>query len=603
MISIELLSPARNLACGLAAIDHGADAVYIGASHYGARAAAGNSVDDIATLCQYAHSFGARVYVTVNTILYDNELEPVRQLVLQLYEVGVDALIVQDMSLLQMDLPPIPLHASTQMDNRDAAHVRWLRDMNFGQTVLARECSLDDIAAIHEAVPDMPLEVFVHGALCVSYSGRCQASQICFGRSANRGECAQFCRLPFDLEDADGNTVVRRKHLLSLRDMDRHRHLEALMDVGVRSFKIEGRLKDEAYVRNITAFYRKQIDAVLKHRPEYARASWGRVELDFEPDPERSFSRGFTDYFMKGRTAGMSSPDTPKSRGKCVGTVKDVRRGCIVVAGTAAFANGDGLCYMNRNGELEGFRVNRAEGNHLYPAIMPDIPLHASLYRSADIQWERMMARPTARRAMGLKWTLAETTDGFCLQAVREDGQTASQTFTHLHAEALSDQRDQIALILGKLGDTHYYSQGVDTAFTREWFVPRSLLAEWRRQVVAWLDAHPPVRSARQSHLSPRPAPEGVQAFNVSNRQAHAFYTQAGFNHIAPAVEVSMPAGQQTLMTCRFCLRHELGHCLRQEAPGRQRLSEPLYLRLADGRRFRLVFDCRKCQMSVVYEG
>ena len=354
MTSIELLSPARNLECGIAAVDHGADAVYIGAARFGSRASAGNSVQDIARLCAYAHPFGVKVYVTVNTILYDEELQDTQELIWELYRAGADALIVQDMSLLRMDLPPIPLHASTQMDNRTPDKVRALRDLGYEQVVLARELSLSEIRAIHEAVPDVFLEAFVHGALCVSYSGRCYASEFCFGRSANRGECAQFCRLPFTLEDSNGEPVVEDKYLLSLRDMNRSRYLEEMMDAGVRSLKIEGRLKSVSYVKNITAYYRQRIDAILHRRPEYMRSSAGKEEFFFTPDPERSFSRGFTDYFLHGRTDDLASPDTPKSRGQLAGRVKEVRCGCVIVAGTTPFCNGDGLCFLDGQGKLQG---------------------------------------------------------------------------------------------------------------------------------------------------------------------------------------------------------------------------------------------------------
>ena len=324
----------------MAAVDHGADAVYIGAQRFGARAAAGNSVEDIASLCRYAHKFAVKVYVTVNTILYDEELDATEKLVWQLYEAGVDALIVQDLALLKMNLPPIPLHASTQMDNRTPEQVQWLAEMGYSQVVLARECSLEQIRLIHEKVPHTPLEAFVHGALCVSYSGRCQASQYCFSRSANRGQCAQFCRLPFSLVDADGTVLAKEKYLLSLRDMNRTASLEKMMDAGIRSFKIEGRLKDVSYVKNVTAWYRRSIDEILRRRPEYGRASLGTVELNFQPNPQRSFSRGFTEYFLHERTK-MASFHTPKSMGQDVGVVKEVRGGCIIVSSVASFANGD----------------------------------------------------------------------------------------------------------------------------------------------------------------------------------------------------------------------------------------------------------------------
>ena len=344
---IELLAPAKNLECGMEAINHGADAVYIGAPRFGARAAAGNSLEDIEALVRYAHLYRVRIYVTVNTILKDEELAETEKMIWDLYRIGVDALIVQDMGITRLNLPPIPLHASTQMDNRTPQKVKFLAEAGFRQVVLARELTLDEIAKIHAACPETPLEVFVHGALCVSYSGQCYVSQACFGRSANRGECAQFCRLSFDMVDADGKTIARGKHLLSLKDMNQSENLEALLDAGASSLKIEGRLKDVAYVKNVTAYYRQKLDAIFKRRKEYIRASSGTVRLAFRPQLDKSFSRGFTDYFLHGRTPDIFSFYTPKSLGEEMGVVKEVRGNYFTVAGVKPFSNGDGLCYLD----------------------------------------------------------------------------------------------------------------------------------------------------------------------------------------------------------------------------------------------------------------
>ena len=388
---LELLAPAKNLECGKAAIDHGADAVYIGAQRFGARAAAGNSVADIAELCRYAHQFDAKVYVTVNTIIYDDELEDTRRLLEELQQSGVDAVLVQDMAILQMRNEELEirnenehssfpishfsfdLHASTQTDNRTAEKVAWLCDLGFSRVVLARELSIDEIRAIHEAVPDVELEVFVHGALCVSYSGQCYASQYCFQRSANRGECAQFCRMQFDLLDADGRVIEHDRHLLSLKDMCQIDNLEALAEAGATSFKIEGRLKDVAYVKNVTAAYSERLNQIIRRHPDlYCRASRGHCRYTFTPNLQKTFNRGYTDYFARGRRPDIASFDTPKAMGEFVGTVKEIRRDSFTVAGTATFANGDGLCFLNRDRQLEGFRVNRVEGNRLFPQRMPD---------------------------------------------------------------------------------------------------------------------------------------------------------------------------------------------------------------------------------------
>lgn len=600
MTSIELLSPARNLECGLAAVDHGADAVYIGAAKYGARASAGNSVQDIATLCKYAHQFKVKVYVTVNTILYDDELQETQDLIWELYRIGVDALIVQDLALLKLKLPPVPLHASTQMDNQTPEKAIALKELGYQQIVLARELSLEQIREIHQAVPNVPLEAFVHGALCVSYSGRCYASEYCFGRSANRGECAQFCRLPFSLEDSNGERIVEDKFLLSLRDMNRSKHLQEMMDAGVRSFKIEGRLKNVSYVKNITAYYRQQIDAILRRRKEYQRSSLGETEFFFTPDPARSFSRGFTNYFLHGRTDDLASPDTPKSRGQLVGHVKEVRHGCIIVAGTTPFSNGDGLCFLDEQGQLQGFRVNRVEGNHLYPAEMPDVKKGDTLWRNFDQQWEKLMARDTAVRKIPLSISLTEVENGFELKAM--SNVPCKLNFQAEHQLARTDQTAGIKEVLSKLGDTIYKAEDVEIRFSQPWFIPRGMLADWRRALIEkLLTTEMPLKGE-----APNPPSHNNAAsvscfnFNISNRLSRQFIADGG-TQPADALEVTgkLPEGQP-LMTCRFCLRYQMGWCP-QHHRVKSPYQEPYYLCSKDGRRFRLEFDCKKCEMKVLH--
>ena len=603
MKTIELLSPARNLECGLAAVDHGADAVYIGAAKYGARASAGNSVQDIAALCKYAHQFRVKVYVTVNTILYDSELQDTQDLIWDLYHAGADALIVQDLALLKLDLPPIPLHASTQMDNRAPEKAVALKELGYQQIVLARELSLEQIREIHLAVPDMPLEAFVHGALCVSYSGRCYASEYCFGRSANRGECAQFCRLPFTLEDNNGETIVAEKYLLSLRDMNRSKHLEEMMDAGVRSFKIEGRLKNVSYVKNITAYYRRHIDAILRRRKEYQRSSLGVEEFFFTPDPARSFARGFTNYFLHGRTDDLASPDTPKSRGQMVGHVKEVKRGCIIVAGTTSFGNGDGLCFLDAQGQLQGFRVNRVEGNHLYPAEMPDVKKGDTLWRNFDQQWEKVMARETAVRRIPLSLTLSETEAGFELKAQVQDGRICSMHFPAEHQIARTDQTAGIKEVIGKLGDTIYCAKDIEICFTQPWFIPRSLLADWRRSLIEKLsnNSEPTRDETRKPQQRKVLGSSANFDFNISNRLSLEFVAGSCETRNINALEVTGRLGEeQPLMTCRFCLRYQLGWCPRKHHV-KSPYEEPYYLCSKDGRRFRLEFDCKKCEMKVLH--
>ena len=609
----ELLSPARNLECGIAAVDHGADAVYIGAPRFGARAAAGNSVEDIQRLCDYAHQFGVKIYATLNTLLRPEELEPARLIAWDLYHAGVDAFITQDEALLRLALPPVPLHASTQMDNRTKEDVARLKKLGFNQVVLARELSLEQIREIHEAAPDVTLEAFVHGALCVSYSGRCYASEYCFNRSANRGECAQFCRLPFTLEDANGNALIKDKYLLSLKDMNRQKHLEQMMDAGVRSFKIEGRLKDIAYVKNVTAAYRQALDDILKRRPEFARSSYGTSTYTFQPDLSRSFSRGYTDYFLFGRTNDLASPDTPKSRGREVGHVKEVRwkredgRGCVIVSSTETFNNGDGLCFLDGEGKLQGFRVNRAEGNHLYfnSSFFPhpsSLKKGTLLWRSFDKGWEDMMSGKTAERRINANFLLEETEQGFKLTFSAENGLQNSEEFVQEHQLARTDQTGSIKEVLSKLGDTPYQCKEVSVNFSQPWFIPRSALAEWRRKIID----HSPLTIDRLA------TPETTLNDNSQCPPVNSvMFNGPSATAIAPwrksVQECSMV--NNPLMTCRFCLRHAWGQC-KKEMPAANEMvngkcldgkwQEPLYLVLGDGRRFRLEFDCKRCEMKLL---
>ncbi|MBR4363497.1 MAG: U32 family peptidase [Prevotella sp.] len=658
MDKIELLAPAKNLECGIAAIDHGADAVYIGAQRFGARVAAGNSVEDIAQLCTYAHQYGAKVYVTVNTIIYDEELEDTQRLLQDLQAANVDAILVQDMGLCQLSIFNSPLgsaaslceefsidfHASTQTDNRTIEKVQWLHSLGFRRVVLARELSLKEIAAIHQAVPDVELEVFVHGALCVSYSGQCYASQYCFGRSANRGACAQFCRLPFDLEDADGNVIERGRHLLSLKDMCRIDKLEELMEAGAVSFKIEGRLKDIDYVKNVTAAYSQRLNEIIARHPDkYCRASLGTCTYSFTPNLQKTFNRGFTDYFLYGRKPNIFSPDTPKALGEYVGKVKEIRGNSFNVAGTASFANGDGLCFFKEEGRrrnywssegqrclhqfgrvvtivnevkeegqwsmvLEGFRVNRAEGNRLYPYQMPaDLKPGTALYRNFDQEFQRVMMGKTAVRKIPVEMTLREVENGFELQMGSQ-----SVCFPMEKQLAQKPQHENIVRQLSKLGNTPYECTSVhfvpqDFPF----FIPSSVLTEMRREVSEKLivnseeTVQTPVSStdshSGSNHSSFIPHLSSLYKypylFNIANQQARAFYEQQGLKEIAPAFELS-PVKNPLIMQCRHCLKYSLGYCVKNGGE-KSPWKEPLYLKLDDGRRFRLEFQCSECQMNV----
>ena len=603
MRHLELLAPAKNLECGIAAIDHGADAVYIGAPHFGARAAAGNSVEDIRTLCLHAHQFSARVYVTVNTIIYDDEIETTRQLLCDLSDAGVDAVLVQDMAVLSLFSHILPsashlsLHASTQIDNRTPEKVRWLRDLGFRRVVLARELSVSEIAEIHRQVPDVELEVFVHGALCVSYSGLCYASQYCFQRSANRGECAQFCRMKFDLLDSDGRELEHQRHLLSLKDMNQLEHLEELIEAGACSFKIEGRLKDVAYVKNVVTAYSQRLDAIIaKHPHLYCRASKGRVMYNFKPNLKKTFNRGFTTYFLHGRQPDIFSPDTPKAMGEFVGTVKELRRDSFNVAGTATFANGDGLCFINAEHGLEGFRVNRAQGNRLFPYQVPkNLRPGLALYRNFDQDFERQLSRPTAERKIPIIMHLSATSNGFCLSA---DGVSVSLACEHQTAQ--KPQQDNISRQLSKLGGTIYECSEVVFDDSFNFFVPNSVLSELRRQLVEALDhrnsssdysCHATNYHENRSHdVIPQYAYPYL--YNIANHLSRDFY------HADAITAYELKGGNGPLMQCRHCLRYALGYCVKHGGQ-RPTWKEPLSLRLADGRTFRLEFDCKHCQMNV----
>ena len=599
---IELLAPAKNLECGMAAIDHGADAVYIGAPKFGARAAAVNSLEDIAALVEYAHLYNVRIYVTVNTILKDEELKETEEMIRALYRVGVDALIVQDMGIAGLELPPIPLHASTQMDNRTAEKVRFLADAGFRQVVLARELSLREIGKIHEACRDVPLEIFVHGALCVSYSGQCYVSQACFGRSANRGECAQFCRLPFSLVDSNDRVIAKDKHLLSLKDLNQSEELEALLDAGASSFKIEGRLKDVSYVKNVTAAYRQKLDAILARRKEYMRASSGSCRYAFNPQLDKSFSRGFTHYFLHGRTRDVFSFDTPKSLGEEMGTMKEARGNYLTVAGLKSFNNGDGVCYIDEQGKLQGFRINRVEGNKLYPQEMPRIKPRTVLYRNFDQEFEKILARRSSERKMAVAIRLADTAFGFALTLTDEDDNRVTLSLPRAKEPARTPQEENLKTQLAKLGNTPFEAERVDIDFTENWFLPASVLADFRRQAIEKLIAARRINYRRELAVL-RPTthafPQTTLTYlgNVMNARAASFYAGHGVASIAPAFEQT-PVEKAVLMFCKHCLRYSMGWCpvhQRERSPYR----EPYYLVSTDGKRFRLEFDCRNCQMKV----
>ncbi len=633
---IELLAPAKNLEQGIIAIDHGADAVYIGANEFGARQAAGNSIEDIAELAKYAHKFGARVYVTVNTIVYEHELANAKQLLRHIVRAGVDAILVQDMAVVEMmrEIASEPemqglrmpeLHASTQTDNRSAEKAAWLTSVGFSRVVLARELSLDEIRKVHKAVPHTELEVFVHGALCVSYSGACYASHHCFGRSANRGECAQFCRLAFDLKDSRGDTIRRASHLLSLKDMKQLDRLEDIIEAGATSLKIEGRLKDAAYVKNVVAAYSQQLDEIIEDNPgKYCRSSWGKAEYTFIPNLAKTFNRGFTHYFLDGRRDDISSFDTPKAMGEYVGYVKEIRRGSFNVAGTAMFANGDGLCFFTPDRKLHGFRVNRVENNRLFTLSMPEeLKAGMALYRNNDMVFERAMESKTAERKLSLDMTIGVDCGKIVLEAIDETGRKAFATLDEPLQEAQKPQSENIICQLEKLGNTMFRPGNTRLdGGVASLFIPSSKLAAMRREVIAQIEEQPidmggnaevqkKAYASKENNTGNKRVIEAekIDAANVANHRAEAFYEEHGVKHAAAAFELTdgarsgaktygTPHANTPLMTCRYCLRYAMGFCVKRG--GKQPTWKgPLFLESTDGRQVRLTFNCAKCQMEV----
>ncbi|WP_370597557.1 U32 family peptidase [Plesiomonas shigelloides] len=600
---LELLAPAKNLAFGIEAIKHGADAVYIGGPAFGARAAAGNSVADIEQLAAFAHRYGAQVFVALNTILKDSELAQAEVLAHQIWNAGADALIVQDLGLLQCDLPPIALHASTQLDNRTPEKVRFLQDVGFSQVVLARELSLEQIRAVSEQT-SVQLEFFIHGALCVAYSGQCYISHALTGRSANRGECAQICRVPCSLKTREGETLVQDQHLLSLKDMNQTANLRAMIDAGIRSFKIEGRLKDLSYIKNVTAWYRQHLDEILEERPELSRSSAGRSQYSFVPNPDKTFNRGSTDYFLLGRQPTITSFRTPKYIGEEVGKVTRVGPNWFEVSGETEFNNGDGLCYFNARQVVNGLRVNRADGRRLFTAEpVRGLTVNTVLYRNRDQVFDGTLEKESATRQIGVTQHFSETADGFLLQMTDEQGFSVSIPLVAEKSPANNPERafQSIREQLAKLGNTLFYSQHIDVTLEQAWFIPVSALNALRRQAVEALEAaringyQRPLR--HQAVGNPAFPQENLSYLgNVYNHAAENFYRMHGVDDIAPAYELNQEADEVSLMITKHCLRYTQNMCPK-EVKGLK--PDPLVLEMGNDI-FRLKFDCKRCEMHVL---
>ncbi|MCE9889822.1 U32 family peptidase [Kluyvera intermedia] len=612
---LELLSPARDTAIAREAILHGADAVYIGGPGFGARHNASNSLQDIAELVPFAHRYGAKIFITLNTILHDDELEPAQQLITRLYETGVDALIVQDMGILQLDIPPIELHASTQCDIRSVEKAKFLSDVGFSQIVLARELNLSQIKAIHDAT-DATIEFFIHGALCVAYSGQCNISHAQTGRSANRGDCSQACRLPYTLKDDQGRVVAFEKHLLSMKDNDQTANLGALIDAGVRSFKIEGRYKDMSYVKNITAHYRQMLDSLIEARGGFTRSSAGRTEHFFVPSTDKTFHRGSTDYFVNERQMNIGAFDSPKFVGLPVGEVLKVNKDTLDVEVTEPLANGDGLNVLIKR-EVVGFRANTVEkiGENRYrvkpnemPADLYKVRPNQVLNRNLDHNWQQALLKTSSERRVAVDIALSGWQEQLILTLTSEDGVCVTHTLDGEFAAANNAEKalQQLQDGISKLGQTLYYARDVDVMLPEALFVPNSMLNQLRRETVEMLDKarlEGYRRGQRKAVANPPPVyPDSHLSFlaNVYNHKAREFYQRYGVQLIDAAYEAHQEKGEVPVMITKHCLRFAFNLCPKQ-AKGSIKSWKATPMQLINGDEvLTLKFDCRPCEMHVI---
>ena len=642
MKKIELLSPAKNLEIGIAAINHGADAVYIGGPSFGAREKVGNSIEDIEALCRHAALFDAKVYVTMNTLLFDNELDQARKLAYDCWNAGVDALIVQDMALLNMDdMPPIALHASTQCHNIEAEKVKFLEDVGFSQVVLARELSIDEIKDIRSKT-SVPLEYFIHGALCVSYSGQCYLSHVIGGRSANRGACAQPCRLAWNLENKDGKRLISNRHLLSLRDLNNSKNIEELIDAGISSFKIEGRLKDIDYVKNVTAYYRNKIDEVIAKRDDLCRSSRGESNPTFYPAPEKSFSRGFTDYFIHGRQKYIDAPYSPKSMGEYLGTIEKVKNKSITIRTGKELHNGDGLCFLDRENNLLGFNVNavdksqqdnkstRQQGVRLQTiSSNTDISMAtrfkiegSKIFRNHDNVWEKELEKSNGNRKQKISLRFSDTEDGFALSAklYNTDSEYITTNISIEKEVAINTEKalDNIKSKLSQWGDTEFSVEEIEVDFedykttrpqdykseTTAYFIRASGLGEMKKDLVEKLKSYliEKHRNERETFIKPEinvlyPMEKVSYLGNVINEKSREFYKRHGVEIIEDGLEKLRSNDELVVMTTKHCVRYANNICSKEIG----KPASSLYL-VNDKGRFRLDFDCRNCCMKVIKE-
>jgi putative protease len=601
--SIELLAPAKNLEAGMAAINYGADAVYIGAPKFGARAAAGNSIGDIDKLVKYARRYWVKVYVTLNTILFDDELDEALSLVRSIYEAGADALIIQDMGLLELALPPIPLFASTQTHNYSIEKINFLEKVGFQRVILARELSLEQLRTIRSS-STIELEFFVHGALCVSFSGQCYLSQAVQGRSANRGECAQPCRLPYTLMDNSGCIIEQNKYLLSLKDLNISEYLYELMNAGISSFKIEGRLKDVNYVKNVTAFYRQRIDEILEKDGSLERASSGKTRVAFQPHPSKTFNRGYTEHFIRRRSKDILSANTPKSTGAYLGNVKRVERNWFILGTDERVHNGDGICFFDAQNILQGTNINTVEGDKIFPAEIIGLEIGTAVYRNHDYLFAKELQADTTQRQISITEHFVETTDGFTLSMEDEDGVRIQLTrvYEKNPAKNKNQAEETICRQLTKLGNSVFVCKEMDVVWSQPYFLPVSLCNEIRREGIHLLEEERLKRyNTQQSYIQPNnePYPEKQLGYsaNIANRKAEAFYRRHGVQKIERAFELQHENQGKTVMTMKYCLRFQYGLCQGKNLAN----AEPLFMQDIKNR-YRLEFDCDVCQMRVLLE-
>ncbi len=603
---VEILAPAKNLVQGVAAINAGADAVYVGAPQFGARSHATNSLEDVAELVKYAHLFRAQVFVVMNTILYDKELETARKLIYDLYDIGVDALIVQDMSILEMELPPIVIHASTQANNRDPKHVKFLADAGIERVVLARELNLHQIKEISEATP-VELEFFVSGALCVSFSGNCYMSVANGERSANRGSCAQNCRLPYNLIDGTGETLISSSHLLSIKDLDLSEQLPELIEAGITSFKIEGRLKDIVYVKNNVSYLRKKLDSFLDGNSNYQKASSGRTFFNFEPGLNKSFNRGYTNYFANERKESIGSWESPKSRGQMIGKLVKVVANKYYVENANKLNNGDGLYFLNPDGVADGASVNKVDGDYIELNAEKEIAIGTAIFRNHDNSFNKQVEREdSAIRKIGVTMELSETETGFQLLVVDEDGCESISTLEFDKETTKNNEsiEDNIKTNLGKTGNTPYIADEIKISFSQNWFLPISRVNELRRTALEKLNyirLNSYVRKEKQIEKTnhPYPVSELDFTYNVSNKLARQFYKRHGVTEIEKAFELQWDPGKSRVMVTKYCVKYELGKCPKYHRDTMEtKVVEPLTLTHGENA-YKLKFNCKPCEMEI----